>query len=266
MQRRAAAVSAAIFLVLAAGSWAFIGAAQEPAFEVDPVHSAGQGESISVGGQSYTVTSMTSSSATLEWTNESAIQRLTWENGTTIDFRDDQYRVEIPQSNPSSFALVEVLDVETILQNDPEVENDTITRADGNRYVVYRDDGSTQRLSEYLPEPDRAVFEGDTVDYNGTTRTVASLTVDRVVLTWQEPETNEISGSEGGNVTLAGENTYTVRVSGSTLQLVEYADYQEEVEQRDYYGERIAGLWGVAIIAGLTAMLLVGLAFLPSRY
>ncbi len=42
--------------------------------------------------------------------------------------------------------------------------------------------------------------------------------------------------------------------------------YQQEVAVVDKYQERINGLWGVSILSGLSALLLLSLSYLPSRY
>jgi cytochrome c-type biogenesis protein CcmH/NrfG len=73
MQRRAAAVSVALFLLLAAGSYTLIGAAQQPAVSLDdPDHAVSEGTEQTIAGTSYTFSSVSEDSATATWVNESA--------------------------------------------------------------------------------------------------------------------------------------------------------------------------------------------------
>lgn len=59
MQRRAAAVSVAFFLVVSAASYALIATAEEPTVDFeDPEYSLQEGDSFTAGGQEYTVTAI----------------------------------------------------------------------------------------------------------------------------------------------------------------------------------------------------------------
>ena len=45
----------------------------------------------------------------------------------------------------------------------------------------------------------------------------------------------------------------------------QYPQYAETVDQRDYFGERLAGLWGVVIVSLLAAIFLLATSYLPTR-
>lgn len=261
MQRRAAAVSVAFFIVVSAGAYAFIGAAEEPTISLDnPDYSVQGGESITVSGTTYTFTSVGDGSATAQWTNESARFTATLENGSVIEYDGTNYTVE-PNAgdDPTRFTLVE----------HQEVDRPT-TEKDGTTYVVIENDDGNQTLvprDEYLPEPDRRVFaEGDDFEHDGNTTTVADVTREGVTLEWSGAKTNTVDFSEGSNTTL-GDTRYLAHLEGNTLELTtNYQDYTEDVDAQAYYQERINGLWAVSIIGSIAAILMLLLSFLPPRY
>ena len=169
--------------------------------------------------------------------------------------------------SPTTFMLVEDLNVSGILASDPEVEDETVM-IEGEEQVVYAEDDTYQPLSEYLRDPGTVQFEqGEHFDYLGNETNVSSVTADAATLTWTAPRDKSVSASEGANVTL-GDTTYLAHFpSGSEVILsTNFEEYQHEVEQGQYFTERVNGLWGVSILSGLTAILLLGLAYLPSRY
>lgn len=266
MQRRAAAVSVALFLLVAAGSYAMIGAAEQPTVDLEnPDYAVGANETRTIGGTTYTFTEVSEGSATATWTNESARYTTTWSANDTVQYRGSNYTVWIPNaSDPAEFELREnqTVDRPTVQQN-------------GTTYVVV-DDGQNKTLvprDEYVGEQQRFRFrEGDTIDYAGNDNetTVASVSQSGVTIEWFAPRTNEVSFSEGGNTTL-GETAYVAHFStrgGATvLELsTDYADYSEDVDARETFHERMNGLWGVVILSSLAAALLVMLAYMPSRY
>lgn len=266
MQRRAAAVSVAFFLVISAGAYAVIGAAQQPAISLEnPEHVVQGGDEVEVGGTTYTFTEVTDGSATATWTNQSARYTATLENGSVVQYQGANYTVH-PASgeDPTRFRLVEnqTVDRPTTTQNGTEYV--IVEGENGNRTLVPRD--------EYLPEPQEHVFaEGDSFDYQNNTTTVADVTRAGVTLEWFAPRTNEVTFSEGANTTLSG-TKYIAHFEptgngGYELQFTDrYQEYEDDVAAQEYFQERINGLWGVSILAALAAILLLMLSFLPPRY
>jgi hypothetical protein len=271
MQRRAAAVSVAVFLLIAAGSFAFIGAAQQPGIEVQQDRTLALQDTPEVGGIQYNVSSLSEGSATMEWTNESARYTATLGNDTNVSYQNESYHLTVEDAtDPTAFTLREVQNVSTILANDPEVYNETYT-SEGERYVRYRSDGSVQPLEEYLPEPRTERFaESEDYPYENQTATVDAVTNASVQLSWTAPRANSISISESANVTLGSnpETTYVAHFpDASTLVLSQdFAGYQASLDAQAYYQERVNGLWGVVVAAGTVAVLLTMFAYLPSRY
>ena len=264
MQRRAAAVSIALFVLLAAGSYTLIGAAQQPTVSLeDPDHSVSANETLTIEGTAYNFTEVSETSATATWRNESAQYTESWSANDTVTYQGANYTVTIPNgSDPSTFSLEEVqtVDRETVEQN-------------GTTYVVV-EDGENRTLvprENYLPEPTVHEFgEGDTIDYKENETTVASVSGSEVTVEWFAPKTNEVSFSEGENATLQ-DTTYlayfTQQDGNAVLQLTtDYEDYNEDVEAQETFKERMNGLWGVVILASSAAALLAMLAFMPSRY
>jgi len=205
-------------------------------------------------------------------------------NETTVTAADENvtlawgnpYEVTTQTASNDSFDFRESFNVSAILTADPAVDNETVTRADGNEYVVYTN-GSTQQLSEYLPDPDTETFsEGDTftddtaaegVEYDEVT--VENVTAERVLIRWRGPVSHDVSAEHGGNVTFGPDDRQFVAhfPDNDTLELTSDVEgYQAQLAVRDTYHDRINGLWGVSILSGLAAVFLIGAAYLPSRY
>jgi hypothetical protein len=266
MQRRAAAVSVVVFLLLAAGAYTFIGAAQQPDVTLeDPDYTLSANETLTVAGTSYSFTEVSDGSATAEWTNKSARYTETWSANDTVVYQGDDYSVVVPnQTEPTEFELREVQTVDR-----PTVEQN------GTTYVVVEEDGERRLVErdEYLDDPVVHEFaEGDEIERPGNdneTR-VASVTNSSVTIEWFAPRTNEVSFGQGENTTL-GDTPYLAHFEqqdgASVLQLTtDYEDYHSDVAAQETFHERTNGLWGIVILSTLAAALLSMLAFMPSRY
>lgn len=259
--KRAAAIYIAFFLVVSAGSYAMIGAAQQPTISLEnPDHTLQVNQTFTENGRQYTVTSVEGTSAEASWTNQSATYTNTWENDSTVTLSNNvTYRVVIPNSSDvSSFTLREV-------QN---VSEPTVTQ-NGTTYVVLQD-GQNRTLvpvQNYLPEPKtREYDEGQTIQFQGNQTTISNVTTDAATLTWTAPRTNTVSFGEGEMATLNG-NQYIAHVEGgNTLELSsDPSAYREQTTAIAEFNERIAGLWAVSILSSLTAFFLVMFAYLPAR-
>ncbi|NIB98308.1 hypothetical protein [Halobacterium sp. R2-5] len=268
MQRGAAAVSVAIFLLLAAGAYSFIGVAQQPEVALEnPDHTVVAGDQPTIEGTTYNFTEVGDGSATAQWTNESARYTAEWAPEDTVVYEGDNYTVAVPnQSDPTEFELREVQTVDR-----PTVEQN------GTTYVIVEEDGERRLVerSEYVGEPTVHSFsEGDQIALpdNDNETTVASVTNETVTIEWFAPRTNEVSFEEGANATLGESGTpylahFEQQTGGTVLQLTtDYADYNSDVAAQQEFHERTNGLWGIVILSGLAAALLIMLAFLPSRY
>jgi hypothetical protein len=287
MQRRAAAIYFVFFLAIAVGAWSYIGVAEnayEPQFSVDGT-TFQEGSTATIDGVEYEVTELGHAGggggghggggggdleATLSWTDPSAPQTTTLDNGSTIDYRDGVYNVTVfNQTAPPSVLLREDLDVQALLAADDSVEDD-LAEQNGTLYVVDAEDRSLRPLSEWLPEPETATFSaGDEIEYENQTATVAAIERGGVTLEWEGSVEEETDLTEGTNVTLAnGERYFAHFPAADRVTLAppaEYPAYSQTVAERDYFGERLAGLWGVVIIAGMAALVILALAYLPTR-
>lgn len=344
MQRRAAAMYAAFFVIIAAGSYAMIGVAQEPAIQVDdPAYSLTSGDQVTVDGRTYSVR-VSDGEAELTWTEEGAEYSAVLENDTTVPavdvqwdgqtarksvtlrnnseiaYNDSEYTLVIDgdsfnltrgaetqtfsvgdevtyrgnrtvvtqissvsvtlawgnpyrvivadESDPSTFSFHEEQNVTAILVADPAVENEPVTRADGRRYVVFRSNGTTRLLDPYIPAPEVETFEeGGSFTYQKNEVTVGNITAEAVPITWRAPRDHTTTAAEGDNVTLNGQSFVAHFPDDQTLELSrDIAAYQHEVEVVNTFHERVNGLWGVSILSALAAVILLGLAYMPSRY
>ncbi|WP_435186120.1 hypothetical protein [Halobellus sp. EA9] len=282
MQRRAAAIYAALFIVIGAASYSLIATAQAPHVEFEnPEYELAQGDQFRVGGQTYTVSSISSSqqggghgtAATtviqgeLQYTNESARYTVTWGNNTTQEFDGQQWRVLVENaSDPTEFTLREDINESAILAEDPDASSELVTQ-NGTQYVVLNE-SELVPAAEYFPEPEtRSYAEGDTLQYEGNATSVDAVTTSGVTLAWNAPRTNSISVGNNANVTLSGE-TYLAHFPGdSTLQLTQnFESYRRQNAEIQRFTLHKNGLWGVSIISFLTVVFLVGFAYLPSRY
>jgi len=283
MQRRAAAVYFVFFLVIGAGAYSFLAVAQGPAIELDG-ETYSQGDSFTVDGREYTVTELGATSSDgdghgggggetiagkLNWTDETAESSTTLENGSTVTHEERDWLVAVPnESSPSTFTLHEQPNVTAILVEDPDVYDETVT-IDGREHVTYRENNTNVPLSEYLPPADRKEFsEGEDFRYDteNVTATVDAVGSSGVTLVWTDPVESEIDMTEGANVTLNGRQHVVHFQNENTVQLSTQVErYHRQVDRQDYFHERQNGLWGVTILSGISAVLILGMAYMPHR-
>lgn len=286
MQRRAAAIYVAFFLVIGAASYSLIATAQTPEIQFqNPDYSVSQGETFQANGQTYNVSSISATmeggghgggaslvrSGEITYTQQSAEYTETWKNNTSVTVGDGNWTVLVPnQSNPSQFTLRQDVERTQILEQDPNADNETVTR-DGQEYVVVQNEGGNATLvpaDEYFPSPKtRQVSEGDNLRYQGNQTNVKNVTQSGVEVTWTAPRTNVVEASDEGNVTL-GNQTYLAHFpNNETMQLTQnFENYKSQKEEIESFHTFENGLWGIVILSGSLVFLLVGLAFLPSRY
>ena len=286
MQRRVAAIYFVFFLVMGASAYSVIAVAESPSVEV-PGDTYSQGDSFTVSGQQYTVTEAKleessgggghgggggpSYAGVLSYTNQSFQFTATLANNSTVTYQNDTYQVLVDNSS-NSFTLRQSFNVSSILKSDPAVYNTTAT-IEGERYVTYRANGTNRLLSEYLPEPQTHQFStGDTMQYQGNETTVASVSASEATLEWTGTKQQSVELTEGANVTLAGTQYFphfsgengNVEITIAQSQQA-YPTYQDELARQDYFHERVNGLWGVVILAGLAAALIVMFAMMPVK-
>ncbi|QLG28214.1 hypothetical protein HUG10_11915 [Halorarum halophilum] len=292
MQRRAAAVYVAFFLVVGAVSFSLIATASAPHFSVEnPEHTLQQGESFTVDGTEYNVQSIEAEmsgggggghgggggetlerSGALNWTNTSARQTLTWENGSTVTYDGQDWNVTVPTGQNESVTLSEVQNRQAILQNDSAVENQTTT-VDGQEYVVRSANGNGSRelipADEYFPAPEERTYsQGDEVpNVENNTATVDTVNSSGATLAWTAPQTNEVEVEDRANVTVGSTTYFAYFPDNETMVLTQQFDqYQAYQQESTDYKTHKDGLWGVTLLSGLISIFMIGLAYLPSRY
>jgi hypothetical protein len=289
MQRRAVAVYVAFFLIIAAASYTLLATAEEPTITLeDPEYELAQGETFTVGGQQYTVTSVeetteeqggdhggsaeevTVVTGTIEWTEQDVQMSETWANEDTVEVNNNEWQVLIEGENATSFAFQEVLDRQAILENDPNAANETVTSGD-QEYVVVQSGGGEELVpvNEYFPAPATQTYSvGDQFVYNNQTVTVDEITADGATVTWTEDQTNTEELSNEGTVELADGNEYlTFLPDSSTVQLTsDMTSYNQQVEAQNQFHDRTSGFRWVTFTSLLFVFSLIAFAFLPSRY
>ncbi|MFB6073920.1 MAG: hypothetical protein ABEJ89_02785 [Haloarculaceae archaeon] len=275
MQRRAAAIYFAFFLVVGAGAYAFIGVAEqtsEPHYSLSgPV--VGNDSTTAIAGTSHHVRIQSadgSVNATVTWTNESAVFTAGLDNGSTTTYQNDSYTVLIAnQTDVSTFTLRAQQNASQILAGDPAVR-DTPATVDGVDHVVYTNGTIGPPVSEYLPAPETVQFSvGDEYPYQGNTTTVSAVTPSSATLRWVHPAHESVVMTEGSNVSLGnGEQYFGHFPDTSSVQIVpsnEYHQYNETTQLREHFNERKAGLWGIVILSAIAAIILLAAAYLPVR-
>lgn len=208
------------------------------------------GDSLSFHGNWTTVTAVDERGARLEW--------------------GEPYLVAVPNvSDPTTVAFRQQFNVSRRLANDPAVYDETVT-VNGTPSVVLRADNATIPLSTYLLDPAVATFrEGATLTYEGRTVTIGNITTDGVPVYWSGERTNTIRFTEGANLTLAGQPYFAHFADQSSVKILPreeaYRTYQHQLATIDYYHERMSGLWGVTILSLLAAIVLLSIAYLPTK-
>jgi hypothetical protein len=287
MQRRAAAIYVAFFIVLGAASYSVIATATAPTVEFDnPDHRLAQGDDFGVQDRQYTVTTISAElsggggghggaasvtrSGQLSWTNDSSRYTATWEHNSTITYEGTDYLVLVEDADdPTTVTLQESINRAARLQNDSTV-NDQLVTVNGTDYVV-RERGDNRTLipaSEYFPAPATTQYaEGDGLQYQGNASTVADVSSSGATLAWTAPRTNTVEVGNEANVTLNGQRYFAYFPDNSTLVLEsDYGVYEQQTAEIDTYHDHVDGLWGVSIVSFATAILLLGMAYMPSRY
>lgn len=271
------------FLVTAAGAYAVLATAEAPTVDVQG-QTLSQNDTFRVNGEQFTVSELkattteehgnkvTKFQGTLEFTNESFKHTTKLKNGSNVSFRNGTYRVLIPNgSNVSRFTVRQQFNVSQRLRQDPRVENQTL-QGNGTTYVRFKN-GTTQPLDEYLPEPNTANFSvGDTFPFKGNRTNVTEVTPEAVTLVFTAPKQQSAELTEGGNVTLAGEE-YFAHFEGTKQNprvvlaptKAQYANYNNQLQQQSYFHERMNGLWGVIILSALAAIIVTALAYMPVK-
>jgi hypothetical protein len=265
MQRRWAAIYLAFFLVMAGSAYSVMAVAEEPAMDIEG-DTYQQGDTLEANGTTYTVGEVGGGEASLGY-NTTVEQETTFANNSVVEYGDGQYNVTIqPGENSTSFTLTEEFDVEAILQNDSRVDNQTYQRADGTQFVRY-ENGTTQPLDEYLPEPNQEQFSvGDSIEHGGTTKTVQSVSSSEAVLTWEETTAESIGLEQGAIVTVGGTEYVATFPDNSTVMLsTDIEGYEQVIENREYFQQRTSGLMYVVLFSLGAGFLLAAMAFMPRR-
>lgn len=274
MQRRAATAYVVLLLAVAAGSYAVMAGAQTPQVTAggDAATHANQ-STFSVDGRTYTVANVEASreggavrrTAFLEWTNDSARYTATIDNGSTLTLDGTDFRLTVPNvSSPSSATLTEI--------QRTDLPNTTIN---GTTFVILEANGANRTLVEedqYLRdqfgEPEqRSLAVGDSLQYaNNSTEVAALRGGESAVVEWTAPRQETIEVSEGSNVSLNGVRHVTYfRTNESVVLTTQIDTFVSQRADVDRFHERTNGLRGVVILCGLAAVLLAGLAFMPTK-
>jgi len=283
MQRRAVAAYVAIFLLAAsvAGVLAVTAESPELTFE-DPDFELSEGDTFEVDGIEFTVADISEieeeddvgaieieRSGVVEWVEETD-QIEIWDNEAVVEVDDMDWIVHIEGEDPDEFTLIEDIDRQAILEDDPDAANETV-ESDGEEFVVVTDEDGNEELvpvDDYFPEPEeRSYAEGDEFEYAGEMVTVEEVTEDDVTLAWTGPEELSQDITQESEVTLGETDFIAYFPDGETLILSsDFEAYEAQLAEVERLDQQAEGLWRVAIIGVISSLLLVSAAFIPSRY
>lgn len=267
MQRRAAAMYVAFFLIIAVGSIGFINLVEAPSPAMDEYdHQVAPDDSFDVDDTTYTLTGIDVFSATLEWSVEESEQTELLRNESTIESEETEYRIEIPPGDePDSFFLQELY---------PDHGLETV-EVDGRTYVVITENDEDEFVpeDEYLREEYGAVERleltvDDTFYYDAVNETVTVEAIDTasVEVGWVGPEDRSITLSPGESVELE-DTTFVANFVGTEyIQLTsDQAAYDEHAAAMDTWDERYLGFWAIGVLSIFSAILIGALSYLPRR-
>ncbi len=279
MQRRAVAVYVAFFVLIAAASYSLIATAEEPTITLENAdYELSEGDSFTVGDQTYTVTEIEETedeedgsmtfAGSIEWVDEDVEMSETWAAGDTVEIDDTTWEIQLDSEAeaPTTFTLVEVIDQQAVLEADPNADNETVER-DGEESVIVGSD--VVPADEYFDDPATVTYsEGDTFVYNDQTVTVSDVTADDVTITWTEDETNTDDLQHEEMIELADGNEYLTFFPGSNTVMLtlDTTSYDQQVESQQQFADRVTGLTYTIVMSLLFVFSLVAFAFLPSRY
>lgn len=271
------------FVLVGAGAYALLVTAPVPhvTFDQQPKYAAN--DSFTIDGQSYTVAEITTETESgghgggtttktvgkLSWTETDVPLTATVDNGTEVSRANTTYQLRT-RPNESAFVLRQQRNVSAVLAADDRVRNETATIGN-QRYVVFEDQQTLVPLSQYLPPADTITYEvgNESYPYEGHPTTVTAVSADGVTLNWTGSQDRSADLSQGGNVTLNNETYFVHFPNTESVQVLSvqqhYGDYQHQLAVVDYYHERQNGLWGVVILSGIAAVILLATAYLPTR-
>ncbi len=288
MQRKAVAAYTLFFIVMAVSAYSVIAVASPPPVDIEGETYA-EGTAFTKAGVQHNVSEIAvpessgeggghggggeaSLSGDVTYVVPDATLSETVDNGSEVTFRGGTYLLEVANGTDGRVVvLTEQFDVESRLGADDAVYNTTV-ESEGETFVRYRANDSLVPLEEYLPEPTVERFATDdsvriTFDEEPVDARVVEITAGSVTFEWTGAKEFERSLSEGENVTLADGEVYLVHFPNDeevTLSQ-DFRGYADSQSQIDTFVERRNGLWGVSIISGLAAVLLLGLAYMPVR-
>jgi hypothetical protein len=137
--------------------------------------------------------------------------------------------------------------------------------------VVYNDGSGNPTLipaEQFFPEPSSTQYnEGQQIDYQGNQTTIQNVTASQATLTWTGSQNNTIEVGDEANVTIGDQQYRAYFPNNETFYLTQNEQsYQAQKDEMATFNRHMKGLQGVTILAGALVALLVGLAYLPSRY
>lgn len=134
----------------------------------------------------------------------------------------------------------------------------------------------TSETPELDLEGDNEFQEGDRFNYGDQTYTVASIdsseedgeTSYEATLEWStENGSQSTTVAQHENVSLGGDTFFAHFESGDEVIISgDFASLRQHNFETAQYNSHTNGLWGVTILSGVTVILLMGMAYLPSRY
>ncbi|MCU4974448.1 hypothetical protein OB955_17130 [Halobacteria archaeon AArc-m2/3/4] len=288
MQFRAGILYVVLFVVVAAGAYGVIATAESPEVTIDEANAdyvLEAGDEFEVDGQTFNVSELGAGTGTVEYVDEEAVLEVQWEGQGDGDWdggdsvflgesEDDEYHLMIimpeaaeddeDEAEPEEFLLIEAVD-------DDEFE---IVQREGEPYVVVSEDGTEELVHVTdVDEIDTQVYqEGDGIEfYDDEDETmvdgeVTDIGAELVTVEYIGTEIDEYDLTNAETVTLNDQEFGVYFPSDEQVYLTSDLDaFQAQHDEIEDHGDRVQGLWWVASLAALTAIVIAGLAFMPVR-
>lgn len=200
----------AFFLVVGAAAYGLIQTTSAPTVSMEgPTYT--EGDEVTIGDRTYTVSSTGADSGELTWVNESGVETTSLDNGSAVPATDVVWEDQVARQE-ATFAA-----------------GDTVTDGGTDYAVDVNASAGTLTLTNVDDSTDNATVEqGDTFEFRGFEATVTDVSGDGATVVWGGPYVLTV---DGGNVTDPTEATFVEQRNVTALAAADPALYDGTVRQ-----------------------------------
>jgi hypothetical protein len=212
MQRRAVAIYVAFFLIVGAAAYGLIQTTSAPTVSMDgPTYA--EGDEVTIGDRTYTVTSAGADSAELSWVNDSGVVTTSLDNGSEVPVTDVVWDDQLARQQ-ATFG-----------------DDETVTEGDAEYAVAVNASAGTLALTNVDDDSDnRTVGQDEGFLFRGFQAVVTDVSSDGATVVWGGPYLLTVDAE---NVTDPTEATFVEQRNVSRLAAADPALYAGTVQQDD---------------------------------